>query len=174
MTRVRSILFECNCYSGDASNERCRAVEEHVMECVGDVCGLESVTMRELDMGGSVFRPTIEMVYSKGNYHSLIPKVDEALREIGIVAVKALVSSVVSHAVEGVVAGAGAGWLAGSVAARGARGSGGKAVAVLASMVIGAALGAAGGKMATERVLDFVATRHAGGWTIKKIPRVDR
>ena len=174
MTRVRSILFECGCYSGEASYERCKAVEEHVMERVGDACGLESVTMRELDMGGSVFQPTIEMVYSKGNYRSLIPAVDGALRKIGIVAVKALVSSVAPRAVEGVVAGAGAGWLAGSVAARGARGSGGKAAAVLASTMIGAALGAVGGRMATERALDFVAARHAGGWTIKRIPRADR
>lgn len=169
MTRVRSILFECSCYRGKASHERCRAVEEHVMGCVEDACGLESATMRELDMGDGIVQPTVELVYSKGNYRRLVPMADEALREIGIVAVKALVSSVASHAAEGVIAGAGAGWLAGSAAARGSSG-GRTGAAVLAGTVIGAALGAIGGSLAKERSLNHVATRHAGGWAVKNFP----
>ena len=169
MTRVRSILFECSCYRGKASHERCRAVEEHVMGCVEGACGLESATMRELDMGGGIVQPTVELVYTAGSYRKLVPLVDEALRETGLVAVKALVSSVASHAVEGVVAGAGAGWLAGSAAAR-KSGGGRTDAAVLAGTVIGAALGAIGGKLAKERLLGHVATRHAGGWEFKRFP----
>ena len=169
MTGVRSILFECSCYSGEASHERCKAVEECVMECISGACRLESATMREVDIGDGVVQPSVELVYSVGNYRRLIPMVDEALREIGIVAVKALVSSVASRAVEGVIAGAGAGWLAGGVASRGSSGRA-AAAAMLASTAIGAALGAIGGKTAKERSPRFVATRHAGGWTVKRLP----
>lgn len=168
MTRMHSILFECSCYRGKASRERCKAVEEHVMGRVEGACGLESAAMRELDMGGGIVQPTVELVYSTGSYRRLIPIVDEALREIGVVAVKALVSHVVSHTVEGAIAGAGAGLLAGGATTRGTRG--GRTAAVLASTAIGAALGAIGGKLAKERSLAYIATRHAGGWTIKRFP----
>ena len=171
MTGVRSVLLECSCYSGRASHERRKAVEECAMERVTGACRVESATMREVDMGDGVVQPSVELVYSKGNYRRLIPMVDGALREIGIVAVKALVSTVAPRAVEGVVAGAGAGWLASGAAARGSRGDSGRtAAAMLAGTVIGAALGAIGGRMAKERSLRFVATRHAGGWAVKRFP----
>lgn len=168
MKGVRSILFECSCYSGKASYDRCKVIEEYVMGCVEDVCRLETVTMREMDKGGNVIQPTIELVYSGGNYRTLISRVDEVLREAGIVAIKALVSRVVSHAVEGVIAGAGAGWLAGNAVSRESHGSG-RTVAVLVSTMIGAAVGSIGGKLATERALDFVAIKYADGWTFKKL-----
>ena len=168
MKNVRSILFECSCYSGDMSHDRCKVIEEYVMGHVEDACRLETVTMREMDKGGNVIQPTIELVYSEGSYRKLVHMVDEVLREAGIVAIKALVSRVVSHAVEGVIAGAGAGWLAGSAATRGSRGNG-KTVAVLVSTMIGAAAGSIGGKLATERALDYVAIKYADGWTFKKL-----
>lgn len=174
MTGVRSILLECSCYSAMASHERRKAVEECVMESVSGACRVESATMREVDMGDGVVQPSVELVYSGGNYRRLIPMVDGALREIGIVAVKALVSTVEPRAAEGVIAGAGAGWLAGGAAASGSYGGSGRtaAAAMLAGTVIGAALGAIGGKTSRERSLMFVATRHAGGWAVKRFPQV--
>lgn len=161
MTHMRSILFECCCYRGRASNERCRAVEEHVMGRVEDACRLESAAMREIGVGGGIVQPTVELVYSTGSYRRLVPLVDEALREIGIVAVKALVSRVAPRAAGGAIARAGAGRQAGG---------GQTAAAVLAGTVLGAALGAIGGRLARERSLDYVATKHAGGWAIKRFP----
>ena len=174
MTGVRSVLLECSCYSGRASHERRKAVEECAMERVTGACRVESATMREVDMGDGVVQPSVERVYSGGNYRRLIPMVDGALREIGIMAVKALVSAVEPLAAEGVIAGAGAGWLAGGAAAAGgSRGGSGRsaAAAMLAGTVIGAALGAIGGKTSRERSPMFVATRHAGGWAVKRFPR---
>lgn len=119
MKHIHSILFECNAYRGEASHERCKAVEEHVAGCVGPACRIDSTTMRENDMGGGVVQPTLEIVYTRGDYKELIPKVDKALLDIGVVAFKALVSRVASYAAEAAIAGVGAGALAGGAAAGG-------------------------------------------------------
>lgn len=172
MSGARSILFECSCYGGGQSHERCRAVEEYVMESAGEACAIKSVTVREIDVGGDgVVQPAVELVYSKGDYRRLIPMVDEALVKIGIVAVKALVSTVATRAVEGAIAGAGAGGLAGGAAARGTRNGGSSGAAVLAGTLLGAALGAIGGKSVEKRVLSHVAAKQSGKWVVKRFPR---
>ena len=171
MTRIRSILFECSCYSGETSNERCRAVEEHVMKSVEDACRLERVVVREIKVGGGVVQPTVELVYSKGDYQRLIPLADKALSEIGVVTAKALVSTMASRAVEGAITGAEIGGLVGGVVAQGGRDRGRDAAAVLAGTLVGAALGAIGGKAAKKRELDFIAAKQAGKWHVKKFPR---
>ena len=168
----RSIVFECGCYGGGSSHERCRAVEEHVMDSAGTACEIKSVTMREIDMdGGGVVQSTVELVYSRGDYRRLIPMVDEALAEVGIVAVKALVSSVVSRAAEGAIAGAGMGGIACGAAAQGSRDGGRTAGAALAGMLIGAAIGAIGGSAVKKRVLDHVAFKQSGRWIVKRLTR---
>lgn len=105
MRAVRSILFECNGYRGKPSYERRRAVEEHVKGRVDSACGLESATMREIDVGGGILRVTVELVYTKGNCREIIPLVDSALLDVGVAAFKAVVSSVASHAAEAVISG---------------------------------------------------------------------
>lgn len=172
MKRVHSILFECNSYRGRASHERCKAVEEHVSECVGTACRLESATMRENDMGGGVVQATIELVYTKGDCREIIPRADMALLDIGIVAFKALVSSVASYAAEAVIAGAGAGAIAGDVATKEDRRSGKRdAFAVLAGTLIGAAVGAVAEKMVRSRVPYRIAVKQSGKWHIRNIPK---
>ena len=173
MAHVRSVVFECHGYRGAASYERCRAVEEHVMARIEGECRIESVTMRELCVGGDVVQPTIEVMYSKGDYRKLIPRVDEALLEIGLVAAKALVSTVASHVASATAAaaGAGAGGLAGS--AVGSRSSSGLGTAArpLAGTLLGVAVGALEGNAAEKRRLGFIGTKQSGEWHIKKFPR---
>lgn len=171
MTHVRSVVFECNGYRGVASYERCKAVEEHVMACIESECRIESVTMRELCVGGDVVQPTIEVMYSKGDYRKLISRVDKALLEIGLVAAKALVSTVVSHVASVAAAGAGVGGLAGSVAGSRSRSELGTAVGLLAGTLVGAAIGALAGKATEKRRLEFIGTKQSGEWHIKKFPR---
>lgn len=170
MTYVRSVVFECNGYRGVASYERCKAVEEHVMACIEGECKIESVTMRELCVGGDVVQPTIEVVYSRGDYRKLIPRVDEALLEIGLVAAKALVSTVVSHVASAAAAGAGVGGLAGSAAGSRSRDGLGTAVGLLAGTLVGTAVGALVGKATEKRRLGFIGTKQSDKWHIKRFP----
>lgn len=175
MKRVHSILLECNAYRGKASHERCKAVEEHVAGRVGPACGLESATMRENDMGGGVVQATIELVYTRGDCREIIPAVDKALLDIGVVALKAFVSSVASYAAEAVIAGAGAGALAGGAVAGGSRqrrrGGRRSAFAVLAGTLVGAAVGAAVEKVVENRAPYRIAVKRSGKWHIKSIPK---
>lgn len=175
MTRTHSIVFECSGYRGAASYKRCRVVEEHVMRCIEGECSIESVTMKELCVGGDVIQPTVEVVYSKGDYQKMIPGIDEALLEIGLVATKALVSTVVSHVASAMIAGAGAGGLAGGAAGHKSRGNGtATAAGLIAGTLIGAAVGALTGKAAEKRTLGSIATKESGKWHIKRFPRPPR
>lgn len=172
MTSVRSIVFECHGYRGEESHERCRAVEEHVMECIKGECRIESVTMREICVAGDAMQPTIEVMYSRGDYRKLIPRVDDALSEIGLVAARVLVSTVASRVVSAMVAGAGAGGLAGSAAGSASKGGRlGAAAGMLAGTLLGAAVGALVGTAAKKRTLGFIGTKQSGKWHIKRFPR---
>ena len=125
MRGIHSILVECNCYRSRPSYERCKAVEEHVMRYVGVACRLESAVMREIDMGDSTVQATFELVYAGGDCREIIPRIDRALLDVGIVALRALVSGVDPQAAEAVVAGAAAtGRTGGPRAASGAAGPG--------------------------------------------------
>ena len=175
MTRTRSIVFECIGYRGAASYKRCRVVEDHVMRCIEGECSIESVTMRELCVGANVIQPTVEVAYSKGDYRRMIPGIDEALLEIGLVATKALVSTVVSHVASAMIAGAGAGGLAGGAAGHKSRGNGtATAAGLIAGTLIGIAVGALAGKAAEKRTLGSIATKESGRWHIKRFPRQPR
>ena len=159
MTRLRSILFECHGYRGKESYERRRAVEEHVMGRIEGECRIESVAMRELCVEKNAVQPTVEAVYSGGDYRKLIPRVDGALLEIGLVAARALVSTVAPRA----------GGAAGP--ARPRSGGAGAAAGLLAGTLLGAALGALAGKAAEERTLGFIYTKQSGRWHAKRFPR---
>lgn len=172
MKYIHSILFECNAYRGEASHERCRAVEEHVAGCVGPACRIDSTTMKENDMGGGVVQPALEIVYTKGDYREIINEVDKALLDIGVVAFKALVSRVASYAAEAVIAGVGAGALAGGAAAGGSkRDDKRSALAEIAGMLVGAAAGFAVEKMTEKKVPYRIAVKRSGEWHIKNIPK---
>ena len=176
MKRVHSILFECNAYRGEASHERCKAAEEHVAGCVGPACRIESATMRENDVGGGVVQPTFEIVYTEGDYKEIIDNVDRALLDIGVVAFKALVSSLASYAVEATIAGAGAGALVGGTAAGGDRRNDQRsALAEIVYMLVGGAVGGAVGfaaeRMAEKMVPCHIAVKQSGEWHIKSIPK---
>ena len=176
MTRVRSIVFECSGYRGAESHERRKAVEEYVMGCIEGECKIESVTMREACVAGDAVQPTVEVMYSRGDYRRLIPLVDGALQDIGLVASKALVSTVAPHVAGMVAAGVGVGGgLAGVAAGRRRRGGGPEtAAAVLAGTLIGAAVGALAGKAAEGRTLGFIGTKQSDKWHIKRFPPASR
>lgn len=172
MTVVYSIVLKCHGYSGVASHERCRAVEEHVTGVVEGKCHIEYVTMRELCVAGDSIQPTIEVVYSEGDHKELIPKIDDALSEIGLVAAKVLVSTVASHVVSAMIAGAGVGGLAcSSLAGSASKGSRLEtAAAALAGTLVGAAAGALVGKAAKKKKRVFIGTKNSGKWYIKRFP----
>lgn len=168
MTRLRSILFECHGYRGKESYERRRAVEEHVMGRIEGECRIESVAMRELCVEKNAVQPAVEAVYSGGDCRKLVPRVDGALLEMGLVAARALVSTVAPRA-GGAAAAAGAGGAAGP--ARPRSGGAGAAAGLLAGTLLGAALGALAGKAAEERTLGFIYTKQSGRWHAKRFPR---
>lgn len=146
------------------------------MRCIEGECSIESVTMRELCVGANdVIQPTVEVVYLKGDYQKMIPGIDEALLGIGLVATKALVSTVVSHVAGAMIAGAGVGGLAGGTAGRRSRGGGtATAAGLIAGTLIGTAVGALAGKAAEKRTLGSIATKESGRWHIKRFPRQPR
>lgn len=173
MTRARSIVFECHGYRGKESYERRRAVEEHVMGRIEGECRIESVAMRELCVEKNAVQPTVEVVYSSGDYRKLIPRVDGALLEIGLVAARALVSTVEPREGGAAAAGPGPGAPAGGAAgpARPRSGGAGAAAGLLAGTLLGAALGALAGKAAEKRTLGFIYTKQSGRWHAKRFPR---
>ena len=175
MKNVRSILLECNCYRSGPSYERRKAVEEHVMRHVGAACRLESAVMREIDMGDSTVQATFELVYAGGDCREIIPRIDRALLDVGIVALRALVSGVDPQAAEAVVAGAAATDGTGAPArggGAGARSVGRRgAFAVLAGTLVGAAVGAAAGAIVENRIPHHVAVKRLGRWHVKRLSR---
>lgn len=173
MRGIRSILLECNCYRSRPSYERCKAVEEHVMRRVGAACRLESAVMREIDMGDSTVQATFGLVYAGGDCREITPQIDRALLDVGIVALRALVSGVDPQAAEAVVAGAAATDGTGAPARGGGALRGGRrgAFAVLAGTMVGAAVGAAAGAIVENRIPHHVAVKRLGRWHVKRLPR---
>lgn len=175
MKGIRSVLFECNCYRSRPSYERRMAVEEHVKRHVGTACRLESAAMREIDMGDSTVQATFELVYARGDCREIIPRIDRALLDVGIVAFRALVSGVDPRAAEAVVAGAAATGREGEPARGGGGGArrGGRrtAFAVLAGTLVGAAVGAASGTIVENRVPYNIAVKRLGRWHVQRLPR---
>ena len=87
----------------------------------------------------------------------IIELVDQSLIEIGITAIKVVVSRIASSAAEGALAGGGVGLVAG------------KGSSQAATTLIGALVGGLIGDTVKKRVVEYVATKSSGDWIAEKI-----
>lgn len=154
---MKELLIECNNYFGDISEERCRLVESFVAEKIKNHCKLNSITMREITIQDNLIQPTLSIRYAVGKTPPIIELVDQSLIEIGITAIKMVVSRIASRAAEGALAGGGVGLVAG------------KGSSPAATTLIGALMGGLIGGMVEKRVVEYVATKSSGDWVAEKI-----
>ena len=109
----KEIIMECNNYTGIPSDERCRTVEEYVTKGIKSKCTLDNVIAKETQIQDNLIQPTLIVRYKNGNDKLLIQELDQILMDIGIIAIKAVVTKIASRSVEAAMAGGGAGLLAG-------------------------------------------------------------
>jgi len=154
---MKEIMIECNNYVGTMSEDRCRTVEEFVNEKMKDQCELRKVLMKETQIQDNLIQPTLSIRYETGETQSLIQLIDQSLIEIGITAIKIIVSKIASRAVEGALAGGGTGLIAG-------RNSN-----PVATTLIGALVGGLVGSAIEKRIIEYVATKESGNWLFEEI-----
>ncbi|PJC50527.1 MAG: hypothetical protein CO032_04325 [Nitrosopumilales archaeon CG_4_9_14_0_2_um_filter_34_16] len=154
---MKEMMIECNNYFGEMSEDRCRTVEEYIKEKIKDHCELNKVAMKEIQIQDNLIQPTLTIRYNTGETQSLIELIDEALIEIGVAAIKIVVSKIVSRAVEGALAGGGTGLVAG------------KSTNPVATTLIGALIGGLVGSAIEKRITEYVATKNSGNWIFEKI-----
>lgn len=154
---MKEIMIECNNYVGVMSDERCRTVEEFVKEKIKDHCELKNVMMKETQIQDNLIQPTLTIRYNIGETQPLIELIDQSLIEIGVTAIKIVVSKIVSRAVEGALAGGGVGLVAG------------KGSNPTATTLIGALVGGLIGSAIEKRVIEYVATKNSGNWLFEEI-----
>ena len=159
---MKEIMIECNNYFGAMSEERCRSVEEYVKEKIKSHCELKDVVMKETQIQDNLIQPTLTIRYNTGEAQPLIELVDQSLIEIGVTAIKIVVSKIASRAVEGALAGGGVGLIAG------------KKSNPVAITLIGALIGGLIGNSIEKRTIEYVATKDSGNWLIKEIKATGR
>lgn len=154
---MKEIMIECNNYVGTMSEERCRTVEEFIKEKMKNQCELKKVIMKETQIQDNLIQPTLTIRYSTGETQPLIELIDQSLIEIGITAIKIVVSEIVSRAVEGALAGGGTGLIAG------------RNNNPVATTLIGALVGGLIGSAIEKRIIEYVATKNSGAWLVEEI-----
>ena len=102
---MKEIMIECNNYFGEPSEQRCRLVEKLVEEEIKDDCKLKDIVMKEVQVQDSLIQPIITIRYDAGETQLLTELIDRSLIEIGVTAIKMVVSKIASRAVEGALAG---------------------------------------------------------------------
>ena len=155
---MKEIMIECNNYFGELSEERCRLVEKLVEEEIKNDCKLKDIVMKEIQVQDSLIQPIITIRYNAGETQLLTELIDRSLIEIGITAIKMVVSKIASRAVEGALAGGGGTGLAA-----------GKNDNVVAITLIGALVGGLIGSAIEKRVPEYAATKSSGRWLSEKI-----
>ncbi len=158
----KEIIMECNNYTGIPSDERCRTVEEYVTKGIKSKCTLDNVIAKETQIQDNLIQPTLIVRYKNGNDKLLIQELDQILMDIGIIAIKAVVTKIASRSVEAAMAGGGAGLLAGSRSGSGA----------LATTLLGALLGGIIGSTITRGIIELVATKESGQWITEEVSQV--
>ncbi len=154
---MKEIMIECNNYVGTMSEERCRTIEEFVKEKIKDHCELKGVSMKETQIQDNLIQPTITIQYNTVETQSLIELVDQSLIEIGITAIKIVISKIASRATKLALAGGGAGPVAG------------RNNNPIATTLIGALIGGLIESAITNRTIEYVATKNSGDWLFEKI-----
>ena len=158
---MKEIMIECNNYFGEPSEERCRLVEKLVEEEIKNDCKLKDIVMKEIQVQDNLIQPVITIRYDAGETQLLTELIDRSLIEIGITAIKMVVSKIASRAVEGA--------LAGGVGGGGTGLAAGKNDNVVAITLIGALVGGLIGSAIEKRVPEYVATKSSGRWLSEKI-----
>jgi len=158
---TKELLIECNNYAGITSEERCKMIQQYVTQSIQSHCQLKYVQMIEAQVVPNLIQPTIIVIYEEGEHQLLINTIDRILLDIGVTAIKAVVTKIATKALETALAGGGLGLLAG--------GSSKNAKAALATTVLGALLGGIIGSAIEKRVLELVTTKESGNWIIHPI-----
>jgi len=158
---TRELLIECNNYAGITSQERCNMIQEYVKQHIEPHCQLKYVQMIETQVVQNLIQPTIIVIYEEGDHQLLINTIDKILLDIGVTAIKAVVTKITTRALETALAGSGLGLLAGGSTRNGR--------AALATTVLGAILGGIIGSAIEKRILELVTTKESGNWIIHPI-----
>ena len=158
---MKEIMIECNNYFGEPSEQRCRLVEKLVEEEIKNDCKLKDIVMKEIQVQDSLIQPIITIRYDAGETQLLTELIDRSLIEIGVTAIKMVVSKIASRAVEGA--------LAGGVGGGGTGLATGKKDSAVAITLIGALVGGLIGSAIEKRVPEYVATKSSGRWLSEKI-----
>lgn len=159
---TKEIVIECNNYSGILSDERCRVIEEYVTEGIRSKCTLYNVIAKETQIQDNLIQSTLIVRYENGNDELLIQELDQILTDIGITAIKAVISKIASRAAEAAMVGGGIGLLAGSKSGGGA----------LTTTLLGVLLGGLIGSSIERGIIELVATKESGQWITEKIPQL--
>ena len=162
----KELVISCNNYAGVPSEERCRTLEDYVNAYLKSLCTVKNVKMHETQIEENLIYLELVIRYDSVNDDfPIIEKLDQILLEIGISAIKAIVSKVVSRAVEGALGGG----LTGLVAGGSTRNSNAALVATLIGGLIGGIIG-----NSIERQLPLlVAWKENGVWNTEKVPKIE-
>ena len=161
----KELVICCNNYTGVPSEERCRTLEDYVIAHLKSSYTVKNVKMQETQIEENLINPELVIQYDSVNDDfPIIEKLDQILLEIGVSAIKAIVSEIVSRAVEGALSGG----LLGLVAGGTSRNSN----AALVATIIGGLIGGVIGNSIKKQLPLLVAWKEQGEWVTKKVPEM--
>ncbi len=161
----KELVIHCNNYAGLPSEERCRTLQDYVKAHLKLLCTVKDVKLHETQIAKDLIHPELVIQYDSVNDDfPIIEKLDQILLEIGISAIKAIVSKIVSRAVEGALGGGLAGLVAG--------GSSKNSNAALVGIIIGGLIGGVIGNSIKKQRPLLVAWKENGRWNTEKIPEI--
>ena len=161
----KELVIRCNNYAGIPSEERCRTLEDYVIAHLESSYTVNDVKMYETQIEKNLIYPELVIRYDSVNDDfPIIEKLDQILLEIGVSAIKAIVSKIVSRAVEGALGGG----LLGLVTGGTTRNSN----AALITTLIGGLIGGVIGNSIERQLPLLVAWKEQGKWTTKKVPEI--
>ena len=162
---TKELVVHCNNYTGIPSEERCHTLEEYVKAHLKSLCRVKKIKLHEKQIEENLIYPELVIQYDDvSDDFSIIENLDKILLEVGVSAIKAIVSKIVSKALEGALGGGLAGLAVG--------GSSRNTNAALAVTVIGGLIGGLIGSSIKKQVPSLVAWKEDGRWTTKKIPEI--
>ena len=161
----KELVIRCNNYAGVPSEERCRTLEGYAKAGLESLCTIKNIELHETQMAENLIYPELVIQYDGvDDDFFIIEKLDQILLEVGISAIKAIVSKIVSRAVEGALGGGLLGLIAG--------GSSRNSNAALVATIIGGLIGGVIGDRIEKQLPLLVAWKKDGRWNIKKVPEI--
>ena len=161
----KELVIRCNNYAGVPSEERCHTLEDYVSAYLKSLCTVKNVKMHEAQIEENLIYPELVIRYDSVNDDfPIIEKLDQILLEIGVSAIKAIVSKIVSRAVEGA--------LGGGLLCLIAGGSSRDSNAALVTTIIGGLIGGIIGDSIEKQLPLLVAWKEHGRWNTKKVPEI--